>query len=376
LEKIELITTTPITAIPFALIVIATSFGIIRFIGESLINYILDPLFNSYYMPLIEKLASHFQDGLFKQIIFSANIAPLEGFSVLTTGLYVPFVVVLPYVFSFYIVLSLLEDIGYLPRLAVILDRVSHKIGLHGYGSIPLIMGLGCKVPGIFSLRILESKREKMIAASLMFLISPCMPQTAMIFSILSKYPLIYTIIVLLYIFFVGIIASFFLNKVIKGEANDLFMEIPSYHKPVFKNLIFKLKIRTREFLLDAIPFVIGGIFLINLLDIFSVLNFISKFFGPIFSKVFSLPVETSTIVMLGFLKKDVAITLLTPFNLSLKDLMVSCFFLVAYMPCLASIFVLFRELGKKITFYVLGFNLLVAMIFTFLFSLILEIFI
>ncbi|MEF3280609.1 MAG: 50S ribosome-binding GTPase, partial [Elusimicrobiota bacterium] len=155
LEKLELITTTPITAIPFALIVIVVSFLVIRFIGESIINYILDPLFNSYYMPLIEKISANFENGFIKKIIFSSNMAPLEGFSIFTTGLYVPFVVVLPYVFSFYLVLGFLEDIGYLPRLAVILDRVSHKIGLHGYGSIPIIMGLGCKVPGIFSLRIL-----------------------------------------------------------------------------------------------------------------------------------------------------------------------------------------------------------------------------
>ncbi len=373
LEKLELITTTPITAIPFALVVISLSFLIIRFIGESIINYILDPIFNSYYMPFIEKLSFSFNEGIFKQILFSSNIAPLEGFSVLTTGIYVPFVVVLPYVFAFYIVLSLLEDIGYLPRLAVILDRISHKIGLHGYGSIPLIMGLGCKVPGIFSLRILESTREKIIAASLLFLISPCMPQSAMIFSILSKYPVTYTLIIFAYIFLVGIVASFILNKILKGDSTDLFIEIPPYHKPILKNLIFKLKIRIKEFIIDAVPFVIGGIFLINLLDILGVLALISKIFAPILSKIFSLPEQTSTIVMLGFLKKDVAISLLAPFDLSLKDLMVSCFFLVIYMPCLASIFVLLRELGKKITLYVISFNLIVAAIFTFIFSLILN---
>ncbi|MEF3280737.1 MAG: hypothetical protein K6357_07225, partial [Elusimicrobiota bacterium] len=212
----------------------------------------------------------------------------------------------------------------------------------------------------------------KIIAASLLFLISPCMPQSAMIFSILSKYPLIYTLIIFIYIFFVGIFSSFFLNKVIKGETGDLFIEIPPYHKPVFKNLVFKLKIRIKEFIKDAVPFVIGGVFLINLLDIFSILGFVSKIFGSVFSKTFSLPKETATIVMLGFLKKDVAITLLTPFNLSLKDIMVSCFFLVTYMPCLASIFVLLRELGKRITSYVILFNLIISTIFTFIFSIIL----
>ncbi len=369
LEKLEEITTTPVTAIPFSFVLIVMSFYLIRFIGEGIINYIFDPLFNNYYMPLVERFSSLFNEGFLKNIIFSKNMTPLEGFSILTTGVYVPFVVVLPYVFAFYLILSILEDIGYLPRLAVILDRLSHKIGLHGYGSIPLIMGLGCKVPGIFSLRILESSREKIIAASLLFLISPCMPQSAMIFAILSKYPLIYTVIVFVYIFLVGILASYVLNKILKGSSNDLFIEIPPYHKPVFKNLVFKIRLRITQFLLDAVPFVMGGILIINILDIFSILDLLSKISAPFLSKIFSLPAQTSSIVMLGFLKKDVAITLLTPFNLSLKEIMVSCFFLVTYMPCLASIFVLLKELGKKLTFYVIIFNLLISLVFTFIFS-------
>ncbi|MEW6012520.1 MAG: FeoB small GTPase domain-containing protein [Elusimicrobiota bacterium] len=369
LERLEEITTTPVTAIPLAFVLIIISFYVIRFIGEGIINYVFDPLFNNYYMPLVDRFSSFFNEGFLKNIIFSKNMAPLEGFSVLTTGVYVPFVVVLPYVFAFYLILSVLEDIGYLPRLAVILDRLSHKIGLHGYGSIPLIMGLGCKVPGIFSLRILESNREKIIAASLLFLISPCMPQSAMIIAILSKYPLIYTGIVFVYIFFVGISASYVLNRMLKGTADDLFIEIPPYHKPVFKNLVFKMRLRITQFLLDAVPFVMGGIFVINILDMFSILDLLSKFFAPVLNKIFSLPAQTSSIVMLGFLKKDVAITLLAPFNLSLKEIMVSCFFLVTYMPCLASIFVLLKELGKKITFYVIFFNLLISLIFTFIFS-------
>lgn len=376
LEKLEEFTTTPSTAIPIAFILIILSFYLIRFIGESIISYILDPLFNNYYMPLVEKLSNLFKEGFIKTIIFSKNLAPLEGFSVLTTGIYIPFVVVLPYVFAFYLILSILEDIGYLPRLAVILDRFSHKIGLHGYGSIPLIMGLGCKVPGIFSLRILESTREKIIAASLLFLISPCMPQTAMIFSVLSKYNFFYTIILFSYIFLVGIIASFILNKILKGSSNDLFIEVPPYHIPIFKNIFFKLGLRIKDFIIDAVPFVVAGIFLINILDILNFLDFLSNLFAPIFSKIFKLPSQTASLFMVGFLKKDVAITLLIPFNLNLKDIMISSFFLVTYMPCLASIFVLLRELGKKTTLYVIIFNLIISLIFTSIFYFVLNLFI
>lgn len=375
LEKLEELTTTPSTAIPISIFLLLLSFYLIRSIGEGIIS-LLDPLFNNYYVTLIERFSNLFNDGLIKKLIFSKNLTPLEGFSILTTGLYIPFVVVLPYVFAFYLILSILEDIGYLPRLAVILDRISHKIGLHGYGTIPLIMGMGCKVPGIFSLRILESTREKIIASSLLFLISPCMPQSAMILSILSKYELFYTFILFSYIFLVAIISSFFLNKVLKGTSNDLFIEVPPYHVPVLRNVVFKLALRIKYFIYDAVPFVVGGIFLINLLDVLNLMKFLSEFFEPVLSGIFKLPSKTSSLFMLGFLKKDVAISLLVPFNLGLKDLMVSCFFLVTYMPCLASILVLSKEIGIKNTFYVILFNLLISLFFTMLFYFVLDIFI
>ncbi|NLH39004.1 MAG: ferrous iron transporter B [Elusimicrobia bacterium] len=369
LEKLEVITTTPVTAVPFAFILIILSFYFIRFIGEGLINYILDPFFNNFYMPIVEKLYSVISPGILRELLFGKSITPLEGFSVLTTGLYVPFVVVLPYIIAFYIVIGILEDIGYLPRLSVILDKFSHRIGLHGYGSIPFILGLGCKVPGIFSLRILETKREKLIAASLMFLSAPCMPQTAMIFAILSKYPVKWTFLFFIFLFSVGVLGAFLFNKIVKGEAQDLFVEIPPYHRPVLKNLLFKLNLRTKNFIKDAVPFVMGGIFFINILDVMNFFDMISKVFAPILNSVFSLPAKISPIIILGFLKKDVSITLLTPFNLGLRETLVSSYFLVTYLPCLASIFVLFKELGKKITVSVIAFNFVFSMFFSWLFS-------
>ena len=96
-------------------------------------------------------------------------------------------VTVLPYVLSFYLVLGFLEDLGYLPRLAVLLDRSMHRLGLHGYGTIPVILGMGCKVPAILAARVMETRRERIIAVTLTLLLAPCMPQPAMIFGILAS---------------------------------------------------------------------------------------------------------------------------------------------------------------------------------------------
>lgn len=373
LEKMEIITATPQTAIPFAIIVIVLSFALVRILGESLINHVMDPLFNSIYMPLLQK-ASQLQSipEFLRFLLFGKTPSPMEAFGVLTTGIYIPFVAVLPYIFSFYLVLSLLEDIGYLPRLAVILDRFSHKIGLHGYGTIPLIMGLGCKVPGILSLRILETRKEKIIAASLLFLFSPCMPQTAMIFSLLSPYPLKYTFLVFGYLFIMGLTGGFLLNRIIKQETPELFVEIPPYQFPRPSLLGFKLWLRTKEFIYDAVPMIIFGIFLINLLDLSGALSAISAFFSPVFSTLLGLPGEMGAVMVLGFLKKDVSIAMLAPFSLSPERIAVASVFLVSYMPCAASLFVLRKELGITASAIAAGFNFILALIFSSLLSAIL----
>lgn len=373
LEKLELLTATPSVAIPIALAIMLISFYVIRFIGEGLINYIMDPLFNNYYQPFINNLVSKLNVEWIKFILVGKNGVAMESFGVLTTAVYIPFVAVLPYIISFYVILGFWEDIGYLPRLAVILDKLSHKIGLHGYGTVPLIMGLGCKVPGIFSLRILESDKEKIIAASLLFLMTPCMPQTAMIFSLLGKYPIVYTFLFFGFIFLVGFLSGVLLSKVVKGQDSELFIEIPSYQLPKFSIFIFKLKLRLKEFLKDAVPLIIAGIFLINILDMFNFLDKISSFFAPFFSKLLGLPGEMASVVALGFLKKDVAITFLFPFNLTLRQIMVSSAFLVMYLPCIASIFVLWREIGKKNTIFVILFNLLMAILFSAIFNIFLS---
>ncbi|MEW5951994.1 MAG: ferrous iron transporter B [Elusimicrobia bacterium] len=372
-EKLEIMTSTPNTALPFAAAVIISSFFIIRFIGENLINYVLDPLFSQYYMPLILKIKDFNLNPLIQSFLLGKTLSPTESFGILTTGIYIPFVTVLPYIFSFYLILSLTEDIGYLPRLAVILDRFSHKIGLHGYGTIPLIMGLGCKVPGILSLRILETRKEKIIAASLLFLFSPCMPQTAMIFSILSPFPIKYTFLVFGYLFILGMSAGFILNKIIKQETPELFMEIPPYQIPSFKMLIFKLKIRLKEFIKDAVPMIIFGVALINILDISGSIEKITSFFSPVFSRLLNLPGEMGALMAIGFLKKDVSIAMLAPFNLTASQLVTASVFLVSYMPCAASLFVLRKELGIKNFFAAVSFNFIISLFFTWLLSAILN---
>ena len=229
-----------------AAIVIFFSFMVIRFIGEGAINYVFDPLFENAYTPIIMKLSNFLGEGTFLHNIFIGNL--IEGaidygasFGLLTTGFYVPLAMVLPYILSFYFVLGLLEDWGYLPRLAVLGDRLCHKLGLHGYAIIPMILGLGCNVPGALASRIFEERREKFIAITLMAIAVPCMAQTAMIVNLLGRYGGQYIFIVFGILLFLWLILGKLLSIFTKGRSPEILLEIPPYRRPHLRSVFKKL---------------------------------------------------------------------------------------------------------------------------------------
>ncbi|MCM8809950.1 MAG: ferrous iron transporter B, partial [Candidatus Omnitrophica bacterium] len=288
--------------------------------------------------------------------------------------IYIPFVIVLPYIFVFYVVLSFLEDSGYLPRLSVLLDGILHRFGIHGYSSIPILLGLGCKVPALFSIRILESEREKIITTILVLLSAPCMPQTAMILALGITYGIKVVVFIFVLLLVISITTSFLLNKFLKGEAQELFLEIPPYRFPAFNIFIKKLWIRIKNFLFEAVPLIIFGVFLINILDITGFLNFLTFILGKQFAFILGMPPEITSVMLLGFLKKDVSISMLAPFALNAKQFIIASVFLVIYLPCTASFFTLIKELGLKIAFKIILLNLIIAFMVAVILNIILQI--
>jgi len=349
LERLGNFTVRPLSGIPTAIIILFLTFKIVRFIGEGLINYLLNPLFNNFYLPLITKAVDTLLPIKFiHNLLLGTTLDPLGSFGVLNAGLYIPFVVVLPYLFSFYLALSFLEDWGYLPRLAVLLDNIFHRLGLHGYSSIPIILGLGCKVPAILATRILETRREKIIAIALILASAPCMPQTAMIVSIITPYGGNYLILIFGLLFIVAVITSFILNKLLKGETPELLIEIPPYRVPQLSILFKKVWLRLSSFILVAVPLIILGIFLISILDLLGAFSFASRTLGRPLTFILGLPPETIFVIVTGFLRKDISIALLSPFHLTPEQLVVACIFLVLYLPCASTFFVMARELGWR----------------------------
>jgi ferrous iron transport protein B len=353
LERLEDLSIKPLTGLPIAIGVVYCAFWVVRFIGESLITYLFEPLFARVWLPLLMKLSALLGETSFMHHVLIGNL--IEGkinfgqsFGALSTGLYVPIAMVLPYIFSFYLILGFLEDFGYLPRLAVLADNLMHHVGLHGYAIIPFILGLGCNVPGALATRLLEGRREKFIAATLMAVAVPCMAQIAMIVGLVGERGGKYVAIVFFTLFILFIVKGLILNKVLKGSSPEILVEIPPYRMPHPAAVIKKLWMRLSGFLREALPLVLVGILFVNVLYALKIIDFFAHIFAPILTNLWGLPSGAVSALIVGFLRKDVAIGMLGPLDLTTKQLVIGSTILAIYFPCIATFIVLIRELGIK----------------------------
>ncbi|MBM4240760.1 MAG: ferrous iron transporter B [Euryarchaeota archaeon] len=349
LEKLEDASVNPIFGTLIALIIIYLTLKVVIGLAEFLIGNLLDPIFYNYYGPFItQAVESFFPQGFIHDILIGSTYNYMESFGLLTTGVYVVFAAVLPYLFSFYLVLGFLEDFGYLPRLAVLIDSIMHKLGLHGSAIISTVLGFGCNVPAILSTRILEGKRERIIVSALVSISIPCMAQTAIIVGLLGPYGVIYIAMVYGTLFTIYIALGYLLNKMLKGESPELFLEIPPYRIPHIPTLLKKTWIRIRGFLIEAVPFVFLGILFINLLQILGILRVLTEVLAPVISGLWGLPKEAVSAIIVGFLRKDIATAMLAPLHLAPNQLVVASTVLAVSFPCIAMFVVLTKELGIK----------------------------
>jgi ferrous iron transport protein B len=341
----------PFTGILIAMVVLAASFFAVRFIGESLINYVLNPIFEGLWAPVLMKLNGllsgvEFLRNIFIGTLINGNVDFLQSFGLLSSGLYVPLVMVLPYIIAFYFIIGILEDTGYLPRLAVLLDTVMHRLGLHGYAIIPTLLGFGCNVPAILGTRVLESKRERFIAATLISIAVPCAALQAMIFGLVGARGIQYVILIYAVLFLVWIVLGVILRFAARGFTPELLIEIPPYRVPHWRAFTQKMWMRTYGFLAEAVPIILGAVFAINILYMLGVFNAIANFTAPVVTGIWGLPKEAVTAIVIGFLRKDVALGMLAPLALTTGQLVVGSVVLAMFFPCIATFAVLIRELG------------------------------
>lgn len=350
-ERFTDATIRPVTGIPLAFFVIYVLFQMVRFIGEGLIEYVSEPVFEMY-KPFLMGLSQWLGQGILHDILIGrlidGGIEYTESMGLLTTGLYVPFAAVLPYIIAFYFMLSLLEDTGYLPRLATLMDTIFHRLGMHGHGIVPVFLGVGCNVTGALATRTLETRKQRFIALTLLAIAVPCMAQVAMIFGILGRYGMDYIYLVFIILVTVYLVLGLLLNRFVKGESPEIFLEVPQYRRPDLITSFKKTWLRVRWFLMDALPWLFLGILLVNILYITGFLESLGGLFAPFMEIWLGLPREAVVVLLAGFLRKDLAVGMLLPLNMSPLQLVIATVMLTLYFPCVATFATMVRELGIR----------------------------
>jgi ferrous iron transport protein B len=362
-DHLEDLSIKPLTGIPLAILALYLSFSLVIEVGELLQLKITDPIFFAYSQFISEVVENHISSPLLRDILIGTSPELLKSFGILTTGLYIPLGVVLPFLIPFYLVLGMLEDIGYLPRLSIILDAFMHRIGLHGAAILPCVLGMGCSVPAVLSVRILESPKQRYLAATLMTMAIPCASQSAMIFGMLAPYGLRYILAVYLTLFCTFALTGFLLHRFIGGESPEIFLEIPPYRMPNLLSLFKKTFIRIREFLKEAVPYIALGMIAMNFFFLTGLMHLIGDAMRPVVSGLLGLPSDAATALIIGFLRKDVGIGMFAPLGMNAVQLVIASVVLAMYLPCVATFMVMLKELGVGGTMKSIALRLVAALL-------------
>jgi ferrous iron transport protein B len=330
--------------------VLAATFTVI-FAGGNMLSTILESAF-SFVSETAEAALSSILSPFLSELIVKGVVG----------GVIAGVTIALPYIVPFYVILALLEDSGYLPRAAFLMDNVMHKMGLHGKAFIPLILGYGCSVPACIGCRIMETERERLTAAFVVMLI-PCAARTVVILGLVGRYVGLQAALALygfdlLLVFAFGRLAF----KVLPGEPSGLIMEMPPYKKPTFKSVLFKTWSRTKDFIYFAFPIIIVGSFVVEALALSGVISVTVQFLSPLMTGWLGLPAVTAVPLIFGFLRKELALILLSEalstVSMSIQSLtsiqmVVFTLVVMLYIPCLATVATCWREFGWKKTLYI-----------------------
>ena len=298
-----------------------------------------------------------------REAVFGISILSSLGWSAIESTIAL-IEIALPYIIPFYLILFLLEDWGYLARVAFLTDVFMHKMGVHGKACIPLILGFGCNVPACLSCRIMETERERFLTGFLTTLV-PCAAVTVIIMGLVGKFvgmgwALGLYLFAGLIIFVLGKLAS----KILPGEPTELIMEMPEYKRPNLKTVVLQTWFRLKKFIYIAAPVVIISGIVIEWTRLAGWLPFIADFLSPITVNWLGLPSITGILLILGILRKELILVMLATLvgtaNFSVQMItlaLVSMF----YIPCVATIAALWKEFGWKRTLIISLFEIIFA---------------
>jgi ferrous iron transport protein B len=358
------ITTHPLWGFPFLLVILYILYEFVGVFGAgTLVDYLEDVVFGHYLNPWVSKIV------LFLVPIEFIQELLVGPYGIFTMALTYAIAIILPITTTFFIAFSVMEDSGYLPRLAAMLNKVFRAMGLNGKAVLPMVLGLGCDTMATLTTRILDTPKERLIVILLLALGVPCSAQLGVILGMFGKQPveavIIWAVSLVLVMLFVGFISS----KVIPGQSADFLLELPPLRLPQFSNVFVKTLIRIEWYLKEAVPLFILGTLILFVADKLRVLPFLQDITSPVVVTVLGLPAETTESFLMGFLRRDYGAAGLFALQeqglLNTEQAVVSLVTITLFIPCIANLFMIIKEKGLKtaliIALFIFPFAILVG---------------
>ncbi|MDR2794487.1 MAG: ferrous iron transporter B [Holosporaceae bacterium] len=346
-QKIDNLLLNPIFGWPIAIFVLYLLFKVL---GTVISGYCVDYLIaamDKFYVPAISECVSNlFGNNLFAKILTGE-------FGMLTMTVKMIFGILLPLIAGFYIIMSLLEDSGYIPRMAALTTRFFNFLGLNGNAVIPVLLGFGCGAMGTISARILETDKEKIIVTALIGIAIPCAAQQGIIISLLASLNnagIFFAYIAVMVV--ITAISGKILTLCLKGDISCFAMDIPPLRRPSFENCRRKTMRRVRDFLFESVPIFAASSVVISALHECGALNWLQASLAPIVENLLHLPKEFSDVFVMGIIRRDLASV--EVFNMSQNLLATGAQILTAtvvislFVPCINAILVIIKERGWK----------------------------
>lgn len=345
-ERLSRIMINPFTGIPILLLILY--YGLYKFVGEfgagTVVDFIETDIFENHINPWITQVVSSFIPWQILKDLFVGE------YGMITLGIRYAVALILPIVTTFFIAFAIIEDTGYLPRLALLIDRLFKKIGLTGRAVIPMVLGLGCDTMATMVTRTLPTKRERIIATLLLALAIPCSAQLGVILSLLEGSPKglwIWAAVVGLIFLLIGFLSS----MVLPGEAPSFYMEIPPLRMPKLSNVLVKTYTRVKWYFTEIFPmFILASamIWLGQLTGVFSVFVKILEY--PM--RWLGLPDQAAIAFLFGFFRRDYGAAGLYDIKkaglLDGNQLVVACVVLTLFLPCIAQFLMNVKERGWR----------------------------
>lgn len=357
----------PVLGVPVLVAVLAACYF---FVGQLGAKTAVDLLEGAVFRDRLVPWMARFLAWVRAPSLLSGDDGLIIGrYGLFSMGLSYGVAIVLPIVTTFFLAFSVLEDSGYLPRLAAMLNRLFRVLGLNGKAVLPLILGLGCDTMATLTARILETKKERVLVTLLLALAIPCSAQLAVIFAMLAGvHPgaaLWFAATILLVMLLVGWLAA----KVVPGRGSDFILELPPLRIPQFGNVLVKTVARVEWYVKEALPLFLVGTFLLWVLDRVGGLRVLENAAAPVVTGLLGLPRDTAGAFILGFLRRDYAAAgLFAKLEPALRagtvtpemevQIVVALVTVTLFIPCIAQLFMMFKERGVKATLATVGFVL------------------